>query len=65
LFGPEARVLRFGAALRRYWMTRYRYAEPFALLVPVLERPEARADPALFAAALITAMMAARYVDMA
>jgi len=58
-------ALRFGAALRRYWMTRSRYAEPFALLVPVLERPEARADPGLFIATLITAEIAARYVDMA
>jgi predicted ATPase/class 3 adenylate cyclase len=60
-----AQVLRFGVALRRYWMTRSRYAEPFALLVPVLERPEARADPGLFAAALISAEIAARFTDMA
>ena len=46
-------------------MTRCRYAEPFALLVPVLELPEARADPGLFIAALITAQMAASFVDMA
>jgi predicted ATPase len=60
-----AQVLRFGAALRRYWMTRSRYAEPFALLVPVLERPEARADPGLFIAALLTTENAARFVDIA
>jgi predicted ATPase len=59
-----AQVLRFGAALRRYWMTRSRYAEPFALLVPVLQRPEARADPGLFAAALISAEMVARFADV-
>ena len=60
-----AQVLRFGAALRRYWMTRSRYAEPFALLVPALERPEARADPALFIEALITAEIAAEQCDLA
>jgi tetratricopeptide (TPR) repeat protein len=59
-----AQVLRFGVALRRYWMMRSRYAEPFALLVPVLERPEARADSGLFAAALISAEMASRFVDI-
>ena len=60
-----AQVLRFGAALRRYWMTRSRYAEPFALLVPALERPEARADPGLFIEALITAEIAAEQCDLA
>ena len=60
-----AHVLRFGAALRRYWMTRSRYAEAFALLVPVLERPEARADPGLFIEALITAEIAAEQCDLA
>ena len=50
-----AQVLRFGAALRRYWMTRSRAEEALALLVPALERPEARADPGLFVAALVTA----------
>ena len=42
-------MLRFGVALRRYWMTRTRNEEAFALLLPVLDRPEARADPELFA----------------
>jgi len=60
-----APVLRFGAALRRYWMTRSRAAEPFALLVPALERPEARADPGLFIEALITAEIAAEQCDLA
>ena len=60
-----AQVLRFGAALERYWMARSWYSEPFALLVPVLERPEARSDPCLFAAALITAETAASFVDVA
>jgi predicted ATPase/class 3 adenylate cyclase len=60
-----AQVLRFGAALRRYWMTRWRHAETFALLGPVLKRPEARADPGLLIAAMLTAESAARYVDIA
>ena len=59
------RVLRFGVALRRYWITRSRDEEAFALLRPVLDRPDARADPGLFAAALVTAVVAARYVDAA
>jgi hypothetical protein len=50
-----AQVLRFGAALRRYWEARSRDWEAYGLLVPVLERPEASADPGLFAAALATA----------
>jgi predicted ATPase len=63
---PEgtAQVLRFGVALRRYWYTRSRDEEAFALLRPVLDRPDARADPELFAAALVTAVLAARYADM-
>ena len=52
-----AQVLRLGVALERYWLARSRIArskeqEAFGLLVPALERPDARADPALFAAAL-------------
>jgi predicted ATPase/class 3 adenylate cyclase len=54
-----AQVLRFGAALRRYWIARVGYEEALGLLVPVLERPEARADPGLFGAALGTAAHAA------
>jgi tetratricopeptide (TPR) repeat protein len=60
-----AQVLRFGAALRRYWDARSRYAEVLALLLPVLERPWARADPGLFAAALVTADIAAEHIDFA
>ncbi|MGO9729080.1 MAG: ATP-binding protein [Streptosporangiaceae bacterium] len=56
-----ARVLRFGAALRLYWMARFRDEEAFGLLMPVLQRPEARADPGLFGAALVT--VAARTVN--
>jgi predicted ATPase/DNA-binding XRE family transcriptional regulator len=58
-----AQVLRFGAALRRYWLTRSRNRECLALLVPVLERPGARADPGVFAAALVTAGNAALQCD--
>jgi predicted ATPase/class 3 adenylate cyclase len=59
-----ARLLRFGAALGRYWLARSRDCEALGLLVPVLERPEARADPGLFAAALITAGVAAVRCDL-
>jgi len=38
-------VFRFGVALWRYWMARDREQEAAALLLPVLDRPEARADP--------------------
>jgi predicted ATPase/transcriptional regulator with XRE-family HTH domain len=48
-------VLRFGVALWRYWLVRHRNEEPTALLVPALRRPEAAADPTLFAEALVAA----------
>jgi predicted ATPase len=57
-------VLRFGVALRRYWMARSRDEQALALLMPVLDRPEAQADPELFVAALLTAAIAARPVDI-
>ena len=50
-----AQALRFGVALHRYWMARSRPEEPIRLLGPVLDRPEARADPQLFTAALVAA----------
>ncbi len=53
--GGTARVLRFGVALRRYWMARYRGVEVVALLKPALERPEAQVDPELFGWALVVA----------
>ncbi|HEY1347290.1 MAG TPA: hypothetical protein VGF54_20070, partial [Streptosporangiaceae bacterium] len=59
-----AQVLRLGVALRRYWMARSKDEEALALLKPVLDRPEARADPELFGAALVTAAIAARYADV-
>jgi predicted ATPase/class 3 adenylate cyclase len=57
-------VLRLGVALRRYWMARSRDEEALALLLPVLGRPEAQADPERFGAALVTAAIAARYADI-
>jgi predicted ATPase/class 3 adenylate cyclase len=58
-------VLRLGVALRRYWITRTRGEEALRLLAPVLDRPEARGGPQLFMAALTTAALAARGVDIA
>jgi predicted ATPase/class 3 adenylate cyclase len=60
-----ALVLRLGVALERYWDARSREKEAFDLLVPVLKRPEARADPELFAAALVTAAVVAWFIDVA
>jgi predicted ATPase/class 3 adenylate cyclase len=61
-----AHVLRFGTALKRYWITRYRNEEVLALLMPVLDRPDAMADPELFGAALLTAAAVAMgHVDIA
>jgi predicted ATPase/class 3 adenylate cyclase len=60
-----ALVLRLGVALYRYWWARSRNQEPFGLLVPVLRRPGARADPALFVMALVTAVRPAVLIDMA
>jgi tetratricopeptide (TPR) repeat protein len=64
---PEGtgRVLRLGVALRRYWMARSRNQEAFGLLVPALQRPEAAADPGLFAAALVTAASLTAVIDLA
>jgi len=59
-----ARVLRFGIALLRYWFTRDRNEEAAALLVPVLGRPEAAADPALFAEALASAATLTTFTDL-
>jgi predicted ATPase/class 3 adenylate cyclase len=58
------RVLRFGAALGRYWTTRNRREEAIGVLIRVLERPEAQTDPALRGSALVTAAMAGRAVDI-
>jgi predicted ATPase/class 3 adenylate cyclase len=56
-------VLRLGVALDRYWQPRSREQEALGLLVPALQRPDARADPALFAAALVTAAAVACLID--
>jgi predicted ATPase/class 3 adenylate cyclase len=58
-------VLRLGVALDRYWRARSREPEAFGLLVPVLRRPDAGADPRLFAAALVTAAYVAPFIDVA
>jgi tetratricopeptide (TPR) repeat protein len=60
-----ALVLRLGVALGPYWWVRSRLQEAFGLLVPVLRRPDARADPALFGAALVTAAYVAPFNDAA
>ncbi len=59
-----AQVLRFGVALWRYWATPSRNGEAAGLLVPVLRRPEAAADPALFAEALVVASELTLLTDM-
>jgi tetratricopeptide (TPR) repeat protein len=46
-------VLRFAVALDRYWIARSQVEEAIRLLDPVLDRPEARADPRLFTEALV------------
>ena len=56
-------VLRLGVALGRYWGARSRQQEAFGLLVPALRRPDADADPALFAAALVAAVRAGCLID--
>jgi len=58
-------VLRLGVALRRYWGARFRQQEAVDLLMPALRRPDARADPALFAAALVAAASVAQFTDLA
>ncbi len=61
-----AQGLRLGVALKRYWITRSRVGEGLALLMQVLDRPEARADPHLLGAALATAASHAnRFGDIA
>jgi predicted ATPase/class 3 adenylate cyclase len=59
-----AQVLRFAVALRRYWMARSREPEALKLILPVLERPEARADRPLFGAALVAASQVSGSFDL-
>ncbi len=56
------RVLRFGIALLPYWL--HRNQEAAALLLPVLGRPEAAADPAVFAEALFAASALTHSTDL-
>jgi len=60
-----SQVLRFGVALGRYWWARPREEEAAGLLVPALRRPEAAADPALFAEALVAASGLTLFTDLA
>ncbi len=60
-----AQVLRLAVALRGYWLARSRHREALGLLLPVLDRPEAREDPGLFCAALATAACVAPFVTIA
>ena len=57
-------VLRFGTALVRFWAENAHRERALGVLVPVLERPEARTDPSLRATALASAAMIARGVDI-
>ncbi|MFY9927821.1 MAG: adenylate/guanylate cyclase domain-containing protein [Streptosporangiaceae bacterium] len=59
-----AAVLRLGVALDHYWWARSREREAFGLLVPALRRPDADADPALFAAALDVAAVVAFFIEL-
>jgi predicted ATPase/class 3 adenylate cyclase len=62
--GETAQVLRLGVALKRYWRARRQGGEELTLLLPVLDRPEAQADPQLFGEALLTAALIARLTDI-
>jgi predicted ATPase/class 3 adenylate cyclase len=57
-------VLRLGVALRRYWNARGP-GEDYWRLLAALASPEARSDPALFAAGLTAAALHAMWVDLA
>jgi predicted ATPase/DNA-binding CsgD family transcriptional regulator len=59
-----ALVLRLGVALYRYSIARSRQRQAFELLRPALGRPDADANPALFAAALDTAALIACWIDI-
>jgi predicted ATPase/class 3 adenylate cyclase len=52
--GGTRQVLRLGAALRRFWISRVGGGAVAGLLGPVLEQPDARADLRLFVAAANT-----------
>jgi predicted ATPase/class 3 adenylate cyclase len=63
--GTTEQVLRFGVALQRYWRSRSRAAEAVALLMPVLDRPDARADPELYGMALVMTAQTGRFIGIA
>jgi predicted ATPase/DNA-binding XRE family transcriptional regulator len=56
-------LLRFGVALWRYWTVRPGTDEVAALLASALRRPEAAADPALFAHALTATSLFTVFTD--
>lgn len=56
-------LLRFGIALWRYWTVRPGTDEVAALLVTALRRPEAGADPRLFAGALTATSLFTIFTD--
>jgi tetratricopeptide (TPR) repeat protein len=60
-----ALMLRLAVALERYWEARSLHKEAAALLKSALQRSDARADPALFAAALVIAADYTLFTDMA
>jgi tetratricopeptide (TPR) repeat protein len=59
-----ALVLRLGVALYRYSIARSRQQQALELLGPAISAPGAGADPALFAAALVSAAHTASWVDI-
>jgi predicted ATPase/class 3 adenylate cyclase/Tfp pilus assembly protein PilF len=59
-----AQVLRFGVALWRYWDPWSGNEEAAELLISALQRPEAAADPALFAEALVAASLLISFADL-
>jgi predicted ATPase/DNA-binding CsgD family transcriptional regulator len=59
-----ALVLRMGVALYRHSIARSHQQQALERLAPAVSRPDAEADPALFAAALVTAALTACWVDI-
>ena len=59
-----SRVLRLGAVLRRYWISRTTGEAMAGLIRPVLARPGARSDHRLFVEAALTAVDALRGLDV-
>ncbi len=61
--GLTDQALRFAVALGYYWFARARRREAFGLVMPALERPEAKEDPELYLRALWFAASFATAVD--